>query len=94
MDALLILLALSSLVVTYYLAKLYWWAWFWTGMIVLATLFELAAKLHTSKTLSQQFWAYSLVNKDEGLGLGILVIAGGIGLGVHLLWKLLKVYFS
>ena len=93
MDALIALLAVLALLVAFYLAGLYWWVWFWAGMTVLLALFELAAKLHTGKTLSQQFWAYSLVNKDEGLGLGILVIAGGIGLGTHLLWKLLKEYF-
>jgi hypothetical protein len=93
MDAIVAVISISMLLLAFHLAGLQWWVWFWAGMIALLGLFELAAKLHTGKTLSQQFWAYSLANRDEGLILGIIVIAGGVGLGIHLLWKLIKQLF-
>ncbi len=94
MDAIIAVIAIAILLLAFHLAKLHWWVWFWTGMIALLGSFELGAKLVTGKTLSQQFWAYSLANPVEGWILGLIVTFAGAGLGIHLLWKLIKQFWT
>jgi len=38
---------------------LWWWFWTWIAIAVVLAIAEIAAKLSTGRTLSQQFWAWS-----------------------------------
>ena len=89
-DAVVAVLAVAALMWAFGAAGLRWWVWFWGGMTALLALFELASKLETGRTLSQQFWAYSLTHQGSAWTLAGLVAGGGIGLAAHLLWKIIK----
>lgn len=88
MDALIALLAVALLMLAF--RKVGWWRWFWLGLALYLGGFELAAKLVTGQTLSQQFWAYAALHPVQGWLLGGLVVVGGIGLALHLMWKQVK----
>ena len=89
-DAIVAVAAMAALIGAFAVAGLRWWVWFWSGMTAMLALFELASKLETGRTLSQQFWAYSLTNHLSAWLLAGMVAVGGIGLSAHLLWKILK----
>jgi hypothetical protein len=89
-DAIVAVLAVAAFMWAFGSAGLRWWVWFWAGMTGLLALFELASKLETGRTLSQQFWAYSLNHHAGAWMLAGLVAAGGIGLAAHLLWKIIR----
>ena len=90
MDAVVAVIAIAILLLSFHLAGLQWWVWFWAGIITQLGLFELASRLITEETLSEQFWTYSLANPIQGWILGLIVTFAGAGLGIHLLWKLIK----
>jgi len=90
MDAVIAVLFVSMLIAAFYFAKLYWWVWFWTAVTLLLAGFELASKVKTGRTLSQQFWAYSVVHKEEAWILTAVVLVMGIALPLHLIWKVIK----
>ncbi len=88
-DAIVTVAVMAGFIWAFRAAGLIWWSWFWTGLTVYLALFEIAARVETSRTISQQFWAYSI---DHPVGAWILagmVAFGGIGLAAHLLWKLI-----
>lgn len=89
-DAVVAVAAMTTLIVAFALAGLRWWVWFWGALTALLALFELASKLENGRTLSQQFWAYSLSHSGNAWLLAGLVAGGGVGLAAHLLWKIIK----
>lgn len=88
MDAVIAILAVAGLV--YGFRKVGWWRWFWLGLAAYLALFELAAKLVTGHTISQQFWAYAAAHGRTAWTLAGVIVAGGVGLAAHLLWKRIK----
>ena len=88
MDALIAVLAVAALVLAF--RKIGWWRWFWLGLAVYLGLFELAAKVMTGHTLSQQFWMFHAAHPITGWVAGGLVLVGGVGLASHLWWKQLR----
>lgn len=58
MDAVLLILALLSISIPFIIAKLWWWVGFWITLSIILAIVELAAKIITGKTISQQFWAW------------------------------------
>jgi hypothetical protein len=58
MDAVLLILALLSISVPFIIAKLWWWVGFWVTLSIILAIVEIAAKVITGKTISQQFWAW------------------------------------
>ena len=87
MDAIVAIFAVAMLWLAF--RRVGWWRWFWLGLAIYLGVFELAAKLMTGYTISQQFWAWSLTSSWWWLPVS-LVAAGGIGLATHLAWKRLR----
>lgn len=58
MDAVILIIALLSVSVPFYIAKLMWWFWFWIGISGVLAIFELTSFLVTGRTISQQFWKW------------------------------------
>ena len=56
MDAVVLILALLSISIPFIIAKLWWWVGFWITLSIILAIVELAAKIITGKTISQQFW--------------------------------------
>lgn len=90
LDAIVTVAVMATFIWAFRAAGLIWWSWFWTGLTFQLLLFEIAAKVETRLTISQQFWAYSI---DHHVGAWILagmVGFGGLGLAAHLLWKIIR----
>ena len=87
MDALIAVLAVAALVLAF--RKIGWWRWFWLGLAVYLGLFELAAKVMTGQTLSQQYWLWAQTSPWWWTPAALVAI-GGIGLALHLVWKQLR----
>ena len=86
MDAILLILALLSLAVPFVLVKLWWWVGFWIILALVLAIVELAAKIITGKTISQQFWAW---RKNESKPWQRWLILGGmIAFWIYLLTHL------
>jgi hypothetical protein len=77
MDAVFLILALLSISIPFLIAKLFWWFYFWLALSVVLAIVELAAKLITGKTISQQFWRW---RKDVGKPWQKWLIFGGMTL--------------
>lgn len=88
MDALIALLAVVFLWLAF--RKIGWWSYFWLGLALYLAFFELASKIVTGHTISQQFWTFSLIHPIMGWIAVILVALGGIGLAIHLAWRMLR----
>ncbi|KKN01817.1 hypothetical protein LCGC14_1123990 [marine sediment metagenome] len=88
-DAIVTVAVMAGFIFAFRVVGLIWWSWFWTGLTFYLALFEIAARVETRLTISQQFWAYSLNHPVGAWVLAGMVGFGGIGLSVHLLWKLL-----
>ena len=56
MDAVLLILELMAVSVPYMLAGLWWWVGFWLLLSAVLAIVEIAAKVITGRTISQQFW--------------------------------------
>lgn len=56
MDAVILIIALLSVSVPFLIAGLMRWFWFWLFISGVLAVCELAAKLVTGRTISQQFW--------------------------------------
>ena len=56
MDAVILIIALLAVSVPFVIAGLWWWFYFWIGLSAVLAIFELAAKIVTGRTISQQFW--------------------------------------
>lgn len=87
MDALIAVVTVASLWLAF--RKVGWWKWFWLGLAVYLGVFELAAKLITGRTISQQYWLWASTSHGWWAP-ALLVALGGIGLAAHLVWKRLK----
>jgi len=87
MDALIAVVAIAVFIGAFWAAGLKWWAWFWAAIAAVLGIFEVAAKLVTGQTLSQQFWGYMAAHPTQGWLLAGLVAVGAVGLVVHLVWK-------
>ena len=84
MDAVVALACVGLLLLAFW--RIGWWRWFWWSLAMLLVIWEVAAKLVTGKTLSQQYWAWSMTS-DWWWVPASLVALGGIGLATHLCWK-------
>ena len=87
-DALIAVLAVLSFLVAFW--HIGWWRWFWLGLTLYLGLFEIAAVRGTGHTISQQFWIVMEAHPARGWVAGGLLLAGGIGLVVHLWWPRLR----
>ena len=65
MDAVLLILALLSISVPFMLAKLWWWVGFWIALSIVLAIVEIAAKVITGRTISQQFWDWRKTNPPK-----------------------------
>ena len=88
MDALIALVAVGCLLAAFW--RIGWWRYFWGSLAVLLGGWELAAKLVTGHTLSQQFWVFHQQHPVSGWVAVWFVAVGGILLALHLAWKRLK----
>lgn len=75
MDAVLLILALLSISIPFIIAKLWWWVGFWITLSIVLAIVELAAKIITGKTISQQFWKW---RKEEAKWWQKWLILGGM----------------
>ncbi len=87
MDALLAVGAVGFLLLAFW--TIGWWRWFWGGLALYVGVFELGSRWVTGQTLSQQYWHWS-ENASFWWLPALLVACGGIGLGLHLVWKRLR----
>jgi hypothetical protein len=70
------LLMAAFLIFPFVVFQLWWWAACFTVIAAVVGIFEAVAKAKTDKTLSQQFWAWSLQNKAKSwIIIGSLLIA-------------------
>jgi len=87
----------ATIVVALYIFAFYqvspWWTAFWGSLAFLLGGMEGLCKIVTDLTLSQWFWKWSrelpLDERWKAYALAGLVVAGGIFLALHLLWKIL-----
>lgn len=56
--ALMILAFLLVVVAPFAAAHLWWWVGFWGSLALVLAAWEIAAKIKTGRTLSQQFWRW------------------------------------
>jgi hypothetical protein len=84
MDALIAVIVIGLLLWAF--RSIGWWRYFWGSLALLLAGFELAAKLVTGRTLSQQYWDWSLIS-DWWWAPALGVALGGLGLAGHLVWK-------
>jgi len=89
-DAIVTVAIMTAFIWAFRAAGLIWWSWFWVALTALLAIFEIASKVETRLTISQQFWAYSLDHPVGAWVLAGLIAGGGLGLAVHLLWKIIK----
>lgn len=85
MDAVVLVIALLMLAVPFVLAKLWWWVAFWGALAIVLIIFEIAAKIITGKTISQQFWAW---RETAPKWLKWLIGGGMIAFWAYLIWHL------
>lgn len=68
--------------------------WFWVGTIatmgIMLGIGELSSKLLTGKTLSSNFWEFSLNDPGSAIVILICMLFAWILLIVHLAWKMIK----
>jgi len=84
MDAVIAVIVVVSFLLAFW--RIGWWRWFWLGIALYLGLFELAAKLVTGHTISQQYWIFAQTSPLWWLP-ALLVAVGGLGLALHLVWK-------
>ena len=87
MDALISVLVIASFWLAF--RKIGLWKWVWLSIALLVGGWEVYALLTTHMTISQQYWAWAATS-PWWWAPALLVVLGGIGLAVHLVWKRIK----
>lgn len=64
-----------------------WKLWRWVGLLALIAGYEGVIALTTGRTLSQEFWSFSLSKPSAALLVIILLGFAWVGLLIHLAWK-------
>ena len=85
MDGVLAVLMFLIVLAPFYLFKLWWWFWMFTGIAIIFGLFELVSFICTRKTLSQQFWKFREENKMKAFVVIFLLGTMWLMLLLHLL---------
>jgi len=98
MDAIIAVIALGVLLAAFWNvqnpgkpARLFTWRNFWIANAILLTTFEVGSLIEIGRTMSQQYFGWSLaVPLVVAAWPALLVVLGGLGLATHLLWKRIK----
>jgi len=98
-EVIFILVMLSMWIVPFAVFELWWWMWMFIAIGIVFAIFELTSKLKTGKTLSVQFWRWSVVKNEKGQYVNrwkawtilACMLTGWVMLLVHLAWKMLFV---
>lgn len=89
-DAILAVVVVTMLSAPFFKAGLPWVGGMFLAIAGVVALFEHLAITYTGLSVSQQFWAYSEQSTGGAIFLASLITIGGVGLGVHFLWKVIK----